>query len=168
MLPYNKYMIKVPEYKYCLMKILNYYLISLTYQTWKPYEAAIRGQSDHEVPKEHCKVWRDYQNFLKNVAVKLTVNCDVNATCFSHPGFSRNEVGDLAVELSIFVVLLHLLLQLTRDWVQITRLTGGREIHVHLWRTQRYLQDEGIAQLTLYSFVRSQLHFTLLEMIEKT
>ena len=73
--------------------------------------------------------------------VKLTVYSDVDSVCFCHPLLNPGDkVVDLAVELSVLVLLLHKQAQLTLHWEQPTGVTGGDGVHVHLWRTTPFVK----------------------------
>lgn len=66
----------------------------------------------------------------------LTVYSDVNTVGLDHPGSSRNKVSDFAVELSVFVLLLHLQAQLARHWEQTTGFSSDAGRYVHHWKNE--------------------------------
>ncbi len=72
--------------------------------------------------------------------MKLTVNSDFNSVGLGHPGSSRNKVGNLTVEIIIFVLLHNLQAQLTRNRVQTAGFSCDAGHYFHPWKAQNTRQ----------------------------
>ncbi len=63
---------------------------------------------------------------------ELSVNSDVDAVGLDRPDGRWNKEADLAGEMSVLVLLHHLVLQCALDGVEAARLAGHQDQHVHI------------------------------------
>lgn len=87
--------------------------------------------------------------------VKLTEDVDLHPFGLCHPGFSWNQVGDLAVERLVLVLLHYLHAQLTLDREQTTGFTGDSVFHYHLWRTKTWANTQGKGRKERGNYIKS-------------
>lgn len=117
-------------------KICNFTHVLMAEWEWNP--GARKKKKKRNLVGLHCRLQ------AASPCVTLTVYSDINPLGLCHSGSSRDKVGDLAVELIIFVRLHHLHVEITTNWIQPTGLSRytGHDFH---WKAKTFgkAQDKG-------------------------
>lgn len=113
--------------------IFTYWCVCCELSQWSIWRSWCYASKLHLILKINVLyVLTVHHNTNTRLLVRLTVYSDVNTVGLSHPGSSRNEVRDLAVELIIFVLLRHLHSQLAPNREQSAGFNCDAESYFHL------------------------------------